>query len=165
VGSFLRKLAEHAIPLGVVVLLMGGSAVAGGLITGSQIQNGSVTGRDIKDHSLTLKDIKGSAGPQGDVGPVGPAGQPGSSTLGGVEQVTKSTETTTDRPKELIVDCPRGPVLSGGFVVYPPEFPTEQGKLRVLRSYALDADSWLVRATSDDGLLKWQLTVVAVCSA
>ena len=56
--SFLRRLAEHTVPLVAVVLLMGGSAVAGGLITGNEIEDGSITGKDIKDGSLTPADFR-----------------------------------------------------------------------------------------------------------
>ena len=56
--SFLSKMVEHTVPLVIVVLLMGGSAVAGGLITGSQIEDDSITGKDIKDGSLTAADFQ-----------------------------------------------------------------------------------------------------------
>lgn len=42
----------------LVLVLTGGTAVAGNLITGAGIKNNSVTGRDIKNGSLTASDIK-----------------------------------------------------------------------------------------------------------
>jgi hypothetical protein len=62
---------------------LGGSAVAGSLVTGANVKNGSLTGKDIKDHSIGSRDLasgvlkKGPAGPQGPAGQQGPAGSPG----------------------------------------------------------------------------------------
>ena len=233
--SFLRKLTEHTVPLVIVVLLMGGSAVAGGLISGSQIEDGSVTGKDIKDGSLTPADFReylqdsGAAkaleatgppgperpgpelqgrsracggggagkgpgsqgkgeeavkGPKGEQGPKGPKGLPGAKGeqglpgaqgapgppggLGGAtvgtEILVKAVPASTVTAKEAVVDCPSGPVLSGGWVLFVPGNEDEQKKIRIVRSYAVDADSWLIRAVDDTGALSWALTAVAVCS-
>ena len=62
------------------------------------------------------------------------------------------------------MDCPNGPVLSGGYVLYPPAQAGEQGKLRAIRNYATDQDSWLVRAVDDSTALSWELTVSVVCA-
>jgi hypothetical protein len=82
VVPFLRKLAEHAVPLTVVVLLMGGSAVAGGLVTGAQIEDESITGRDVKDGSLTQADFRQLLAAVGGKG-VGGSGQGGPKGVGG----------------------------------------------------------------------------------
>jgi len=174
-GSFLRKLAEHAIPLGVVVFLMAGSAVAGGLVTGAEIQNDSITGKDVKDKSLTPKDFKGSvAGAKGDTGSPGTPGAPGTpgvpgtpgtvGTVGGTEIVQKSVAASTETPKELAVECPNGPVLSGGYVLHVPSNFAEQKHLSAVRSYAISNKAWLVRALDDTAALSWELSVIVVCS-
>jgi hypothetical protein len=209
-GALLRKIAEHTVPLVIVVLLMGGSAVAGGLITGSQIEDGSITGKDIKDGSLTPADffnylqvsgggngggsgnppIKGSGscratksscgggekvikgekgakgakglpGQKGDPGLAGAPGAPGApgvSVVTGLEQVVKVTGPNTDSDKELIVECPHGPVVSGGYVLDP------NGPFSVYRDYAVEPNKWLVRANSDTSGASWALTVIANCA-
>ena len=169
--SFLRKLAEHGIPLGVAALLMAGSAVAGGaasgLITGADVKNSSLTGKDVKDRSLTPKDFSGSVkGPDGKEGPPGATGPPGppGAVAAGTELVVKSTGSTTENPKELQVECPNGRVLSGGYVLYPPDAASQQVNLRAVRSYAISLNEWLVRAVDQTDSLKWELTVSLVCA-
>jgi hypothetical protein len=81
-----------ALALAALVLVSGGSATAGSMITGKQIKDGTVTGKDVKDRSLTAVDLApgtiptggagapgapGPAGPAGATGPQGPAGAPG----------------------------------------------------------------------------------------
>ena len=66
----------------VVVAMMvvgGGSAIAGSMITGKQVKNSSLTGKDIKNKSITVSDIstKSRASLKGNVGPAGPAGPQG----------------------------------------------------------------------------------------
>jgi hypothetical protein len=67
----------------VVVALMvvgGGSAIAGSMITGKQVKNSSLTGADIKNKSLSVSDLsqKSRDSLKGNVGPAGPQGQTGS---------------------------------------------------------------------------------------
>jgi hypothetical protein len=51
--------------------------------------------------------------------------------------------------KELSVHCPNGPVLGGGFALHNTAgSPSGQAKLRAVRSYPVDQDTWLVRASS-----------------
>jgi hypothetical protein len=165
--SLLGRMLEHAVPLAVVCFLMAGSAVAGGLITSSQIKDGTITGKDVKDRSLSVKDFQGSIGSPGAIGPVGPvgpkgdAGSPGSPGAGvDIEQVTKSTATNSEATKELSVQCPNGPVLSGGYVI-----SVNNKEIRAVRNYAVASNEWLVRAVNDAGeTVSWHVTVVAVCA-
>lgn len=67
----------------VVVAMMvvgGGSAIAGSMITGKQVKNSSLTGGDIKNKSLSVSDLsqKSRDALKGNVGPAGPQGQTGS---------------------------------------------------------------------------------------
>lgn len=67
----------------VVVAMMvvgGGSAIAGSMITGKQVKNSSLTGTDIKNKSLTVNDLtqKSRDALKGNVGPTGAQGQTGS---------------------------------------------------------------------------------------
>ena len=78
----------------LLVLALGGSAVAAGKITGKQVRNGTVTGVDVRDGSITSTDVAdgtivaadfgplppgptGEDGPTGEPGPVGPKGPDG----------------------------------------------------------------------------------------
>jgi hypothetical protein len=78
--AFLRR--QRPAPMLVAVLALfvalGGTAVAGKLITSKKIKNNSITGIDVKDESLTPDDFSGSVqgpqGPRGLQGPAGPAG-------------------------------------------------------------------------------------------
>jgi hypothetical protein len=78
-----------ALAVSIVALIasVGGTAVAGSLLTGKDIANGSLTGKDIKNRSIAKKDLKksvlkGVKGPKGDPGAPGaqgiqgPAGTP-----------------------------------------------------------------------------------------
>ena len=151
-----------------------------------QLQDEAVNASKIKDGSVTLSklsssaknSLKGEKGPkgergetgaQGSQGAQGPQGAPGSS--GGAAQmeteiVTAATASDTSTPKELSVHCPNGPVLGGGFVLHNASgSPSGQAKLRAVRSYPVDANTWLVRATDDSNGTEgeWELTVIAVC--
>jgi hypothetical protein len=68
-------------------------------------------------------------------------------------------------PKERQVNCPAGSKVTGGGYVLGIPGDTGQEHLNVVRSYAVDADTWLVRAaeTNDSQVGAWQLTVVANC--
>lgn len=66
----------------VVVAMMvvgGGSAIAGSMITGKQVKNSSLTGGDIKNKSLSVSDLstKSRAALKGNQGPAGPQGVQG----------------------------------------------------------------------------------------
>ena len=124
-------------------------------VTAGKIQTEAVTGAKIKDDSVTQNDIKGSA-----AGPPGPPGPPGSVST---ELVQQSAAFSTTTPKELTVDCPNGPVLSGGAILHPVS-DADQHSMSVVRSYALDSNTWLVRGVSDNEALTWEMTGVAVCA-
>ncbi len=83
-----------AVALLALVVAMGGTAYATGLITGAEVRDGSLSGRDVKDDSirsrdvsgLTASDFKAGALPRpsdaipsvpGPMGPPGPPGAPG----------------------------------------------------------------------------------------
>lgn len=103
--------------------------------------------------------FKGARGDTGPQGPPGPPGSPGTDATASTELIEKATAIDENTPKELTVECPNGPVLSGGFVLY----GQESQKLRAVRSYALPGDKvWLVRALADEPG-EWQLSVIAVC--
>ena len=72
-----RFIPSPAMLIALIALLavLGGTAVAAGLITGAQVKNSSLTGKDVKDKSLTERDFKGSV--QGPAGAQGPAGDQG----------------------------------------------------------------------------------------
>lgn len=180
-ASILAAIARHAVLLLAVGFLVAGSAIAASnLIDGGDVKNGSLTGKDIKDGSLNFSDFKGGAerlkGERGPTGPTGPQGpspridpDPPISKPGPTGPTGPSGEIETEvvngnippsivAEKELTVECKNGPVLGGGYVVFPNSSP-----VRVVRSYAVAADKWLVRAVSSDSS-SWELTVVAICS-
>jgi hypothetical protein len=119
-----------------------------------QLKNGAVTPTKIRHSALAI--LKGDKGAKGDTGP---AGKDGIAATELVQKVTAEDETES---KELSVECPNGPVLSGGYVASS-QF-VSQNVFRLARSYAVDDKSWLVRAIQDTGKDPWALTVVAVCS-
>jgi hypothetical protein len=154
---------------------LGGSAYAAtqlpkNSVGTKQLKKGAVTGEKVKAGSLEAIDFKGGQGLPGERGPQGPAGPQGIPGTSGVpasvatEVVNASTATDTSTPKEMTAHCPNGPVLGGGFVVHTGDNSiTAQGHLRAVRSYPVDANTWLVRATDDTAAESWQLTVSAVC--
>jgi hypothetical protein len=174
--SLLAGVARHAVLLIAVAFIAAGSAVAASnLIDGGDVRDGSLTGKDIKDGSLTSKDVKlyramerGPPGPAGPTGPQGPPGPPGPTQQPGpdppapagieTEVVSGNIPPSIVAEKELMLECENGPVLGGGYVVFPNASP-----VRVVRSYAIAVDKWLVRAVSSDSS-SWELTVTAVCA-
>ncbi len=105
-----------------------------------------------------LPGAKGDPGLPGLAGAQGTPGPPGASVVAGIEQVVKVTNTNTDTDKELIVECPKGPVISGGYVLNP------NGSFAVYRDYAVEPNKWLVRANSLTPATPWALTVIANCA-
>jgi hypothetical protein len=77
--------------------------------------------------------------------------------------ITRTSLTATSL-KELSVHSPSGPVLDGGYVLHS-ETATGSAKLRAIRSYPVDADTWLVRAIDDSNGAGgvWELAVSVVC--
>ena len=75
-----------------------------------------------------------------------------------------SGDLTQETPKEVTVDCPAGSkVVSGGFVVNNASVPTTW--VTPSRSYAVDDDTWLVRANRIESATNtvWALTAIATC--
>jgi len=113
VKGFIERLKRRdktaiAISCVAMFLALGGTALAGKLITGKQIKDSSVTGKDVKDGSLTAKDIKGSiAGPQGPQGPAGTAA---------ATNATIRSQTVSFAPgsRTLTVPCNAGETATGG---------------------------------------------------
>ena len=73
----------------------------------------------------------------------------------------QQTLNTTADDKEVQASCGSGKVVGGGYVIN----PDSAGKaVNVIRSYAVSATNWLVRAQKrvPDGV-QWELTVVANC--
>jgi hypothetical protein len=58
-GAPRRISPSMAVALLALIVAMGGTAYATGLITGGQVQNGSLTGRDVKDDSIKSRDVSG----------------------------------------------------------------------------------------------------------
>lgn len=54
----LRTVPALALAAAVVTLSVGGSAVAGSLVTGQDIKNGTITSADVKDKSLKRADVR-----------------------------------------------------------------------------------------------------------
>ena len=78
---------------------------------------------------------------------------------------TASTATNADTTKELAVSCPlaaNGEEVSGGGYVIDNN-GANVPQVAVARSYAVDANTWLVRAVATSGTPTWRLTVVANC--
>lgn len=127
-------------------------------VHGSKIKNESVTPEKLSPGAKSL--LKGQTGATGAPGPPGPPGTTGLET----EVVNQATATNTTSPKELSVHCPSGPVLGGGYVLHS-ETAAGSAKLRAIRSYPVDADTWLVRAVDDSNGAEgvWELTVSVVC--
>jgi hypothetical protein len=147
-----------------------------------QIQLESISAAKLKDGSVTFSKLSaqlkgelkaqkggtGAAGATGAQGPVGAPGVPGTaavSTSVETEVVNQATATDTTTPKELSVHCPNGPVLGGGYVLHSETAPGA-AKLRAIRSYPVDTDTWLVRAVDDSAGAEgpWELTVSVVCA-
>ncbi|HEV2726758.1 MAG TPA: hypothetical protein VGV34_00600 [Solirubrobacterales bacterium] len=99
-NAAIRRFVRLGTFAGLVLLTLGGSAVATKLVTGAAVKNGSLTGKDVKDRSILARDLapsalagtngtpgergpagrqgeqgpRGETGPLGETGPVGPAG-------------------------------------------------------------------------------------------
>ena len=184
-------LSQPATWIAVLALLVagGGTGYAAAQLTGKDIKNESLTGKDIKNGSLSANDGDGSfkgdpgaAGPSGAAGPTGPAGPSGAAGPSGpagpsgavgpsgpagpaggpgpgttFTTVTKAGQYVFGSHEE-VADCPIGSkVLSAGYVVSSPD------DTHVVRSYAIDLDTWLVRVANPNGTSNFQITIVATC--
>jgi hypothetical protein len=151
-----------------LVASAGGAGYAAGLLTGEDIKNGSLTGKDVENGSLTGKDVENGSLTGKDVknGSLnGKDVKDGSLSAADADDSLRTTFTTvtfagppTAGTHEETADCPAGStVVSGGFVVHP-----NHTGVSVLRSYAVDPDTWLVRVVAD-GIQETQITIVAHC--
>ncbi len=113
---------------GALVLVLGTSVTAAGLITGTQVKDGTVTGRDLRDGSATGLDVRdgsltpadfagtveGPRGPAGLPGPAGPVGPRGVRALG--YYVSGQVRVTPQAAGSGTAVCPEGALpMSGGF--------------------------------------------------
>lgn len=141
-------------------LLLGGGAA----FAASQLPKNSVGTKQLKNRAVTPPKVSPAVlallkGEKGDRGEIGPAGGTAGFTPELVQKVSVTDMTT---PKELIVECPNGPVISGGFVLFASVGTAEN--LRAVRSYPVQANAWLVRALDNGAADTWQLTAYAVCA-
>jgi hypothetical protein len=141
-----------------LVASAGGAGYAAGLLTGEDIKNGSLTGKDVENGSLTGKDVRNGSLKGKDV-------KDGSLSIEDADASLQTTFTTVTFPgpptvgtHEETANCPAGStVVSGGYVVSP-----NTSGVTVARSYAVDADTWLVRVVAE-GAEETQVTIVATC--
>jgi hypothetical protein len=163
----LTSLRQPATWIALLALLVAGAGTgyAAAQLTGADIKNASLTGKDIKNGSLSAKDGDGSfEGERGPIGPRGPAGATGATgpgtTFTTVTNVVNSAGAVTQL--EGTADCALGAhVVSGGHVL---TSGTNVTDVNVTRSYAVDTDSWLIRAFSSTSQTI-QLTVIATCAS
>jgi hypothetical protein len=146
-----------------LVVAIGGTAYAVKKVSGKQIKDESVTGKDVKDGSLTADDaddsLQGEAGPRGPQGLQGPQGPEGPPATANFTTVT-ATSPTNVNGKEFGADCPEGSeVIGGGFVIGGPT----GAEVGVPRSYAIDEDTWFVRAAPVGAPANFHITVIAHC--
>jgi len=109
-----------AIVVAAMMVVGGGSAIAGSMITGKQVKNSSLTGKDIKNKSITVSDIstksraalKGNAGPAGPQGVQGVQGQTGSQGPMVERFVSGESESTSTSPAPVFenveINVPQG---------------------------------------------------------
>lgn len=85
-----------AVAVAAMMVVGGGSAVAGSMISGKQVKNSSLTGADIKNKSLSVSDLsqKSRDALKGNVGATGATGQTGSQGPM-VERYSSSTSEST----------------------------------------------------------------------
>jgi hypothetical protein len=139
--------------------------IAGNAVTSGKVADGTLTGADIANDSIGSADLA-----PGSVGTSELASQSVSFAKIGLDAITSlmfvrqvSTATDTTAVKELQADCGSvNKVSGGGFVISGPG-GSNVPSVVVQRSYAVDANHWLVRAAATSGAPTWQLTVVANC--
>lgn len=118
----------HVAMLAAVVfaLALGGTAVAGKLITGKQVKNGSLTSADVKklsgddiaERGLTSQDfaelVTGPAGPEGPEGPDGEHGEQGPPGSSGLVYKIEPYDVPKDAAHTWSAFCPAGTTVLGG---------------------------------------------------
>ncbi len=142
-----------------------------------QLKKNAVVAAKVKDNSLMRVDFKkgqlpagqrgapgarGLPGPAGAGGPAGPAGPQGPPGVSGLELVSESTPSNSDRAKVKSAQCPAAKKVVGGGVRVS---GTGEDSVAVTRSYPSDSRTWEAEAhehfstTSD-----WSLTAYALCA-
>lgn len=111
IKSLVKNGTLLAIVAGALMIVGGGTAVAGHLITGKQVKNSSLTGVDIKNKSINAGDLtdkardalKGNVGATGATGSYAPMGSAYSASL-------SSSGSTTEEPvfTNVPVNVPTG---------------------------------------------------------
>ena len=128
------------------------------------LKNNQVQSVDVRNESLHSEDIGNLEIRSDNLGlnAVGPAQLDSNTVSSAIYQRQGVTATDSTQTKELQVSCaigrPDDKVVSGGYVV-------ANTDAYVLRSYAVDSRTWLVRAKSVSAGASWQLTVIATCAA
>ena len=142
--------AQWAGYLALSLVLTGGAAYAANTVFSSDIVNGEVKTLDLANNAVTSGKIANAQVKRGDLDPT--------AITAGITRVVAASANDTMAIKEVAADCPPGKEVTGGGYVL------NGGDPIVYRSYAVDDDSWLVRAIDATGTVPWQLTVTAVCA-
>jgi hypothetical protein len=160
------KVATNAVSAGKLASsAVTNGKIAGNAVTSGKVADGTLTGADIAVDSIGSADLA-----PGSVGTSELANESVSFAKIGLDAITSlmfvrqvSTATDTTAVKELQADCGSvNEVSGGGFVISGPG-GSNVPSVVVQRSYAVDANHWLVRAAATSGAPTWQLTVVANC--
>jgi len=124
--------------------------VADNAVNGTDIVNGQVTNPDLANNAVTSGKVANGQVKRADLDPT--------AITAGITRVVAASANDAMGIKEVTADCPQGKEVTGGGYVL------NGGDPIVVRSYAVDDDSWLVRAIDSTGTLPWQLPVTAVCA-
>lgn len=153
--------------LGIIALViaMGGSAVAGSLITGKQIKNGSITKRDLSKSARGSRGPQGPQGLQGVSGPQGLPGAPGAQGPSGMSNVVVAQGDTVlcSGTSECSIGvatatCPAGTKPYAGGVITDAFYGDWAGAVTTSNGYSVGGDNYGSSSTAD-------LTAFAYCSA
>lgn len=103
-----------AVIVAAMMVVGGGSAIAGSMITGKQVKNASLTGADIKNKSLSVSDLsqKSRDALKGNVGPAGAQGATGAQGPMVERYSSAESESTTTSPSPVFenveINVPQG---------------------------------------------------------
>ncbi len=111
INTAIKNSGLLAIIVAAMMVVGGGSAIAGSMITGKQVKNSSLTGADIKNKSLSVSDIsqksrdalKGNVGPTGATGLTGSHGPMVERFASGTSEVSSTTATPVFENVEINV--------------------------------------------------------------
>jgi hypothetical protein len=180
------RLLSPATIIACIALLvaLGGTAMAGVLITGSQIKdntvstlditNGTVRSIDVKNNAITSLDILNGTlkavdfapgqlpvGPAGAAGPQGSPGAQGAPGLAAVEIVTVDSANSSTGVKQADATCPAGKkVIGGGAHLY-----GAGGDIALDESYPSSVSTWRATAWEVNATaLSWHVSAFAICA-